>query len=83
MNGEFYDVGKVNITPKLSKQTAFNKAIAHTGAEKYLWEHPKEAKALGNYKKPEGELLILPREVIGTLAAKISCTSLIFMLLNL
>ncbi len=71
MNGEFYDVGKVNVTPKLSKQTAFNKAIAYTGAEKYLWEQPKEAKALGNYKKPEGELLILPREVIGTLAARL------------
>ena len=66
MNGEFYDVGKVNIIPSLSKQAAFQRAVAHTGAEKYLWESPKMAKELGNYKKPTGELLILPREVIGT-----------------
>ncbi|MCF2874793.1 MULTISPECIES: M4 family metallopeptidase [unclassified Tenacibaculum] len=72
MNGEFYDVGKVNVKPNLSKNSAFNRAIAHTGAQQYLWELPKEAKALGNYKKPEGELLILPREVIGTKTARLA-----------
>ncbi len=72
MDGELYDVGKVNISPKLSKQAAFKRAIAHTGAQKYLWELPKEAKSLGNYKKPEGELLILPREVIGTKSARLA-----------
>lgn len=65
MNGEFYDVGKVNITPKLSKQAAFRKALSHIGAEKYLWEFPEAAKEMDNYKKPEGELLILPKEAIG------------------
>ncbi|WP_428743515.1 M4 family metallopeptidase [Tenacibaculum sp.] len=64
MNGEFYDVGKVNITPRLSKQQALNKALKHVGAEKYLWEFPEAAKEMDNYKKPEGELLILPKEVI-------------------
>ncbi len=72
MDGELYDVGKVNIRPKLSKEAAFKKAIAHTGAQKYLWEQPKEAKNLGNYKKPTGELLILPREVIGTKSARLA-----------
>ncbi|CAM1354669.1 M4 family metallopeptidase [Tenacibaculum ascidiaceicola] len=65
MNGEFYDVGKVKVIPKLSKAQAFQKALSHTGAEKYLWEFPDAAKEMDNYKKPEGELLILPREVIG------------------
>ncbi|WCC47261.1 M4 family metallopeptidase [Tenacibaculum finnmarkense] len=72
MDGALYDVGKVNIRPKLSKEAAFKKAIAHTGAQKYLWEQPKEAKNLGNYKKPTGELLILPREVIGTKSARLA-----------
>ncbi|MCG8902361.1 T9SS type A sorting domain-containing protein [Tenacibaculum finnmarkense] len=72
MDGALYDVGKVNIRPKLSKEAAFKKAIAHIGAQKYLWEQPKEAKNLGNYKKPTGELLILPREVIGTKSARLA-----------
>lgn len=72
MDGELYNVEKVNITPKLSKAAAFKKAIAHTGAQKYLWEVPAEAKNLGNYKKPTGELLILPKEVIGTTDARLA-----------
>ncbi|WP_051263799.1 M4 family metallopeptidase [Tenacibaculum ovolyticum] len=72
MDGELYDVGKVNVVPRLSKQAAFRRAIVHTGAQKYLWELPKEAKNLGDYKKPEGEILILPREVIGTKTARLA-----------
>ncbi|WGH74503.1 M4 family metallopeptidase [Tenacibaculum tangerinum] len=72
MNGEFYDVGKVNTTPKLSKEQAFKKALSHTGAEKYLWEFPEAAKEMDNYKKPEGELLILPKEVIGKKEPKLA-----------
>lgn len=72
MNGEFYDVGKVNISPKLSKDQAFRKALSHTGAEKYLWEFPEAAKEMDNYEKPKGELLILPREVIGKKEARLA-----------
>ncbi|MDX8552346.1 M4 family metallopeptidase [Tenacibaculum sp. 1B UA] len=72
MNGEFYDVGKVNISPKLSKAQAFRKALTHTGAEKYLWEYPEAANEMDNYKKPDGELLILPREVIGKKEARLA-----------
>lgn len=72
MNGQFYDVGKVNIIPKLSNEQAFQKALAHTGAEKYLWEYPKAAKEMDNYQKPTGELLILPKEVLRTNAPKLA-----------
>ena len=72
MNGQFYDVGKVNVIPKLSNKQAFQKALDHTGAEKYLWEFPKAAKEMDNYQKPEGELVILPREVIRTDAPKLA-----------
>ncbi|WP_299132889.1 M4 family metallopeptidase [uncultured Tenacibaculum sp.] len=72
MNGELYDVSSVNIVPKLSKEIAFNRAISHTGAEKYLWDSPKAAKAMDNYKKPVGELLILPGEVIGKDKARLA-----------
>ncbi|MDB0611917.1 M4 family metallopeptidase [Tenacibaculum maritimum] len=72
MNGEFYDVGAVNIIPKLSRKAAFDRALEHTGAEKYLWETPEAAKEMNNYKKPKGELLILPKEVIGTKEARLA-----------
>lgn len=66
MNGELFSAGKLNITPSLSKETAFQRAISHTGAEHYLWEYPDAAKEMDNYKKPEGELVILAAKVIGT-----------------
>ncbi|WP_435260988.1 M4 family metallopeptidase [Tenacibaculum sp. nBUS_03] len=72
MSGELYDVKTVNILPKLSKRAAFQRAVSHTGAEEYLWDNPKQAKSLGNYKKPEGELLILPGEVIGKDKARLA-----------
>lgn len=59
MNGEFYNIKSVAATPKLSAQEAFNKAVAHTGATKYLWDSPEDAKAMG-YEKPKGELVFLP-----------------------
>ncbi|WP_408041502.1 fibronectin type III domain-containing protein [Tenacibaculum amylolyticum] len=72
MNGQFYDVGRVNTTPRLSNQQAFQKALDHTGAESYLWEYPDAAKAMDNYKKPEGELVILPKEFLKTDDAKLA-----------
>ncbi|OXA94789.1 M4 family metallopeptidase [Flavobacterium hercynium] len=59
MNGEYYNLENVKTTPKLSSQAAFNRAVAHTGAQKYLWESPADAAALG-YEKPKGELVLLP-----------------------
>lgn len=59
MNGEFYNIKNAATTPKLSAQEAFNKAVTHTGAKKYLWDSPEDAKAMG-YEKPKGELVFLP-----------------------
>ncbi|WP_316634878.1 M4 family metallopeptidase [uncultured Flavobacterium sp.] len=59
MNGEFYAIGNVKTIPKLSSQDAFDKAIAYTGAKQYLWETPEDAAAM-DYKKPNGELVLLP-----------------------
>jgi len=59
MNGEFYALENVKTTPKLSSQAAFDKAIAYTGAQQYLWETPQDATAM-DYQKPKGELVLLP-----------------------
>ncbi|MEO8237427.1 MAG: M4 family metallopeptidase [Flavobacterium sp.] len=59
MNGEFYNIKNVAVTPKLSAQEAFNKAVAYTGAKKYLWDSPEDAAAM-DYEKPKGELVFLP-----------------------
>ena len=72
MDGELYSPGKLKIKPTLSKSAAFQKAISHTGAKHYMWEYPEAAKEMDNYKKPEGELLILPGEVIGQKEARLA-----------
>jgi Zn-dependent metalloprotease len=60
ISGEYYEIADVIITPKLSNQVAFTKAISHIGAKNYLWEYPDAAKEMDNYTKPTGELVILP-----------------------
>lgn len=59
MNGEYYNIENVKLTPSLSKQEAFNRALSHTNASEYLWEKPEDAKEIG-YEKPVGELVLLP-----------------------
>ncbi len=59
MSGEFYETNNVKITPRLSKNQAFQAALSHVGAQAYLWEDIAASKELG-YKKPEGELVLLP-----------------------
>ncbi len=59
ISGESYDIKDISIIPSISKQEAFNKAIAHMGASAYLWEDEAASKEL-DYKKPEGELVLLP-----------------------
>ena len=59
INGEFYKVGDLNIIPVLSKEAAFTEALKFKTSTKYLWDDEESATAL-NYKKPEGELVILP-----------------------
>jgi len=64
LSGEFYQIKDLKTTPKLSKSTAFQKAISHIGAKSYLWQNPKNAQLI-NYAKPKGELVILPGYIIG------------------
>jgi bacillolysin len=59
MNGEFYIINDLKTTPSLSPQNAFDKAVNKIGAKQYLWEDPQNAAEM-NYKKPAGELVILP-----------------------
>lgn len=47
------------VNPTISAPQAFNSALAHVGASKYLWQSPMEA-SLADYKKPAGELVIFP-----------------------
>lgn len=49
-----------NATPSISSSQALNSAIAHVGASKYMWQNAAEAALADNYKKPTGELVILP-----------------------
>src|SRR5690606_28363155 len=49
-----------NVTPSISNSQALNSAIAHVGASKYMWQNAAEAALADNYKKPAGELVILP-----------------------
>jgi Zn-dependent metalloprotease len=59
INGEVYNGVGVNLSPSLSAQDAFQRAIAFVGAQEYLWSNPAEAAAM-DYAKPEGELVLLP-----------------------
>lgn len=63
MNGEFFSIGKLNINPSVSNTNALEKAISSIGAEHYLWDSVEEAKMMDNYRKPEGELLVLPAKI--------------------
>ena len=49
-----------SITPQINRSQAFTGAIKHVGATSYLWEDSLNALALNDYKKPDGELVILP-----------------------
>ncbi len=60
LSQEYYPVKEVNASPGLTKASAFQKAVSHIGAQQYLWENTGMAKVMDDYKKPEGELVILP-----------------------
>jgi bacillolysin len=59
VNGELYEVKNLNINPALSAESCFLKAIYYLPSSKYVWEDASEAAAM-DYKKPTGELIILP-----------------------
>ena len=66
-NGDFFSGLDINTTASISKQEAIQKAIQFVGAEKYLWDNPKEEQFLKTIKKdlnatyyPKAELVIAP-----------------------
>jgi Zn-dependent metalloprotease len=66
-NGNFYSGLNINTTASISKQEAIQKAMEFVGAEKYLWNNPKEEEFLKTIKKdinatyfPRAELVIAP-----------------------
>ncbi|MFL1894313.1 M4 family metallopeptidase [Aquimarina sp. 2-A2] len=59
LHGEYYNVDRVNTTPSISKSQALQRAINHTGAQKYLWQDAQASEAMNNYDTG-GELVILP-----------------------
>ncbi len=61
LNSAYFPIAEdFSITPSISKTLAFNSAITHVGATKYMWQNTAEAALADNYKKPTGELVILP-----------------------
>ena len=59
VNGELYNAEGLDLKSTLTKQDAFNKALAFVNAETYLWEDQVSAEAM-NYTKPTGELVVFP-----------------------
>ncbi|MEJ6664208.1 MAG: M4 family metallopeptidase [Flavobacteriaceae bacterium] len=60
-------VDQLDVRPTISAQTAFNKALQHVGATRYMWEDQDNSRTLG-YTRPAGTLLVLPT-IPGTTAA--------------
>lgn len=67
MSGNFYRTsGSINITPQINEAGALQKALAHTGAKKYMWENPSADvqlkrelnDPLATYT-PKGELVLI------------------------
>jgi len=60
MMGEYHNVKKVKSSPSLSSKLALKRATNHVGAKSYAWQAKGQSKAL-EYKKPKGELVIMPQ----------------------
>lgn len=61
LSGDIFPINDVTTKPSLNAGTAFNYAIKHTGAQKYMWEDAEYVKE-NSYQKPQGELVLVPIE---------------------
>lgn len=61
LSGNIFPISDVTTQPSLSAASALNSALKHTGAEKYMWDNAEYVKE-NNYKKPQGELVLVPIE---------------------
>nr|WP_294938886.1 M4 family metallopeptidase [uncultured Flavobacterium sp.] len=59
VNGELYNASSTNLKAVLSPAAGLQKAIAITGATKYVWDDLEQAAAM-EYTKPTGELVLFP-----------------------
>ncbi len=66
VNGDFYKVADVNISPKLTESEALEKALNAIGAQKYEWQIEKEEKFIKELENnsnatyyPKGEIVIV------------------------
>ena len=64
LNGEIYNAENIDLTPGLTSQQAFQYILNQKPNTSYLWEDAAQA-ILMDYKKPTGELVILPNVVSG------------------
>lgn len=65
LTSEYYSVpDNFNTSPSITAEAAFQKALQHIGAQNYMWEYPEDAAVMDNYKKPKGELVILPNYLV-------------------
>ncbi|WP_423740458.1 M4 family metallopeptidase [Flavobacterium columnare] len=69
MNGEYYNIGDIDVNPSIKADAALQRAISHLGAQEFLWDDFAEANA-NKYSKPQGELVLLPLDNTIKLAYK-------------
>ncbi|MGV6828749.1 MAG: M4 family metallopeptidase [Flavobacteriales bacterium] len=60
MSNNVFRISDLLTTPSINQTNALQSAINHVGASTYLWENKEEALLADHYKKPEGELVIIP-----------------------
>lgn len=65
-NGELYNTNALEITPSITRNEGFAKALSFTNASSYLWEDSAQAQ-LVEYTQPEGELVVFPNVNAGTI----------------
>jgi len=61
LSGNVFPINDVTTIPTVNAASALNSAIRHTNAQKYMWEDAEYTKE-NSYKKPEGELVLIPIE---------------------
>jgi len=59
INGELYDATTLNTTPSLSAEAALAQLLETKKGATFLWDSKEDAAAM-DYKKPTGELVVLP-----------------------
>lgn len=64
INGELYNSNDISVNPTLNRGVAFTKVLDHVNAISYLWQDEEQARVM-DYKKPEGDLVLLPNLTTG------------------